>query len=79
MTPASPRFDLLTAIPLLKQVLKSRLFQPVLMLVTLFAFTLVAYGLSRMAVPQVQRLEYQSLHRQIIWLFNMGYIPYYAN
>lgn len=37
----SRRLDLLTTIPLLKRALKSRLFQPVLMLVTLFAFTLV--------------------------------------
>lgn len=35
-----PRFDLLTHIPALKSVLKSRLFQPVMMIVMLFVFTL---------------------------------------
>src|SRR5574340_899817 len=34
------RFDLFTQFPLLKPILKSRLFQPALMLVTLFVFTL---------------------------------------
>src|SRR5512139_131504 len=34
------RIDLLQRLPLLKPILKSRLFQPALMLVTLFVFTL---------------------------------------
>lgn len=39
--PSHRRIDLLTAIPLLRRVLSSRIFQPTLMLLTLFVFMLV--------------------------------------